>query len=298
MTVCSGVSARAILALVCVLGLLGARPGPAHAEERQLFLLVTQSGQPVLDLAPDDVMVEQNGAACDVRSVAPETDKMRIVLLVDNSEGARYSQIPLRAGLSDFLETLPAQHEIALYTIANQVRLRTDFTADRMELQEQVDNIFIERGASAVMINGLVQAWDRGFDDEAAWPVFVLVVHDGPEASRRMSDERYIDFVNELAVRAATVHAISVSGGLGGVQRDYSMNLTENLGGVYNALAIASGLRKALTDLATEMGKRYDDIKDRHRVVFECDDDAGSMTLQVRGEAIEFQAFFNRSPAP
>ena len=288
---------RPILSLLCLLGLLAARPGPAHATEQQLFLLVTQSGQPVLDLTVGDVSIDQNGAACDIRSVAPETDKMRIVLLVDNSEGARDSLNQLRDGLRAFLETLPAQHEVALHTIANRVMRRTDFTLDRAELTEQVDNLFIERGTSAVMLNGVVQAWNRSFDDEAAWPVFVLVVHDGPEASRTMNDDRYDEFVTELMVRAATVHSVFV-GGSGGLQRELSINLTSNLGGVYNALAIANGLTKALTDLATEMGRRYDDIKNRHRVVFECDDDEASMSIRVNRGAIDLQVFNNRHPAP
>ena len=276
--------ARRFLVVICLVGLgtvlFGL--GPAGAAERQLFMAVTDpSGEPVLDVRAEEVAVSQDGVTCEVSSVQPESG-MKIALLVDNSEGADGSLNPLREGLTNFLNTLPPQHEIGLFTIANQVRRRVDFTTDRSELQEQVDTIFIDRNTGAAVMDGLFETWDRRFDDDDAWPVFVLVVHDGPETSGAVQQDKYNEFVMELMSRAVTVHSILVNNAGGGLQSDVSRNLTDNTGGIYRPIVAANALPEVHTELATAMGAHYDEVKDRLRLVFECEDDTSGAGMSVR----------------
>ena len=266
----SRVTARC--ALAGVVGVVMSWSWPVHAADSQLFMsVITQSGQPVPGLTAVDVRLEQAGAECTITSVEPDTDRMKIALMVDISGPAANAVNPLRAGLGEFLDTLPPHHEVGLFTIAGQTRRRVDFTTDRDELREAVSDLFGESNTGLALLDGLVETWSRRFEDEDPWPVFVLVIHDGPEASRSVQDREFNQFVTELIARGATVHAVLVSTRGGGLQTQVSINLTSNTGGVYNAIAAETGLSPALTDLATAMGEHHDQVKDRYRVLYECD---------------------------
>ena len=142
---------RLAVGLACLLGVVTGLPNVAAAAERQLFMFVmNQSSQPVLDIRAEEIRVEQTGSECKVVSLQPEIDGMKIALLVDNSQRAAGSLNPLRAGLRAFLERLPTEHEIGLFTIAGQTRQRVGFTTDREELAEQVAGLFAEGGATVL----------------------------------------------------------------------------------------------------------------------------------------------------
>ena len=108
------------LVLAWLLGSLVGLAQTTHAAERQLFMLVVgQSGQPVLDVSTADLSLEQVGAECTVNGLYPKNVPMKVALLVDNSDAAGGSLNSLREGLRRFLDTLPAQHEVGLFTKAN-----------------------------------------------------------------------------------------------------------------------------------------------------------------------------------
>ena len=274
-------------ALAAVLGVIVSCPWTVHAAERQLFMSVMLSGQPVLGLTTADVRLEQAGAECAVTSVEPDTPMMKIALLVDTSGPAAESVNPLREGLGNFLDTLPPQHEIGLFTITGQTRRRVDFTTDRDELREGVGNLFGERNTGAALLDGLLETLDRRFEDEDPWPVFVLVIHDGAEVSRGVQDREFTQFVTDLVARGATVHAVLVSTSGGGLQTQVAINLTSNTGGIYNSIGIGTALPRALTELAAVMGEHHDQVKDRYRVLFDCDpaDSAEGISVSVAGAA-------------
>ena len=192
----SRVAARLAVVLAVHLGVIAGLPEVAAGEERPLFMFVmNQSGQPLLDLRADEIQVRQSGGECTVVSIQPETEGMKIALLVDNTASAESSLNSLRDGLRGFLQTLPAGHEVGLFTIAGQTRRRVDFTPDRDALVEETDNLFVERGGGTVLLDGLVETWDRRFDEDDAWPVFVLVLFDGSEASSSVQGHEFNEFV-------------------------------------------------------------------------------------------------------
>ncbi len=282
----SRVAARLAVVLACHLGVVMGLPDAAAAEERQLFMFVMNlSDQQVLDLRADEVRVQQTGGECKVVSLQPEIDGMKIALIVDNSGAVANSLTALRDGLLTFLDELPAKHEIGLFTIGGQVRQRVGFTTDREALAAQVDRLFAENNTTAVLIDGLLETWDRRFDAEDAWPVFVLVVYDGPEASN-LRERKFNEFQREPMARGATAHSILVSTHIhthsgGGLQTIVSVNLAENTGGVHTSLAAPTALPKGLTELARTMAAHYDEAKNRYRVVFECDPDNPSVPINV-----------------
>jgi hypothetical protein len=255
------------------------------AETRQLFLSATTgSGLPVRDLQVDEVVVVQDGAACTVIRLEPETDRMTIALLVDSFSSA------LRTGLRRFLDGLPAQHEVGLFTLAGQTGRLMDFTTDRGALREQIDGPFAGAfSGRAVLVDGLYDTWENRFDGADAWPVFVLVSHGGRDASRSEVESRVNRLASELMARGATVHTVLVvvrtvarevelgtrasyfvAGGIG-FHEAVTSYLTRQTGGIFSPISAASAFPGALSNLATDIGAHYDAVKDRYRVGYECE---------------------------
>ena len=291
--------------LVGLVSALMAWPLTGQAQERQLFMSVTSTlaGQPVAGVTAAEVQLNMEGAECEVTRVEPETDKLKIALMVDGSGSVSDSIVSLRAGLLEFFDVLPPQHEVGLFTITGQTRRRVDFTTDRDELREQAERLFGEGSPGVALIDGLRETWDRRFDDEDPWPVFVVVVYDGAERSTGTSDKEFNEFANELIFRGATYHAIPVTTSGGSFQAQVSLNLTGNTGGIYNSIATATGLPVALTELATTIGEHYDQVKDRYHVFFECDpeDAAGGVSVGVtaaNGQRVQVGLFANRRVEP
>ena len=260
------------------------------------MLVTDRSGQPVTDVTADEVVLEQEGSECTVKDVQLDAAPMKVALLVDNSDAAQQSLNSMRDGLAAFLDTLPAEHEVGLFTIAGQVRRRVDFTTDREELKEQATGLFVDRNSGVVYLDGLVETWERRFEDEDLWPVFVSLVYDGAEASRSVQDDEFNEFARDLVGRGATVHAVLVSTRGGAIQTTISTFLTQNTGGMYRALAAATALPETFTELAETMGAQYETVKDRYRVVFECEPDnpAAGIAAGVSRAAVGVRLFPNR----
>jgi len=286
------------LVLACLLGVSLSVPNAARADEYQLFLAATNSdGTPVVDIRADEVLVENAGNACNVIRVQPGTQAIKIALMVDNSDAASDSLNALRDGLRSFIETMPAPHEVGLFSIGGQVRRLVDFTTDKEELTDSSDGIFVQRNTASKYLDGLLETWDRRFSDEDTWPMFVVVSYDGTEGSSVL--ERQINqFANELRVRAATVNVVLVMGHGGALQNNVSLFLTDATGGIYEGLTAATALSNVLRTLATQISEHYEQVKNRYRVVFDCDSNPDQLTAGVTRPAVSVSLFSDRRVGP
>ena len=259
-----------LLLLTLGVGLVG--EAPAHAQRTgQLFVTVTdQAGEPVVGLTADSFLIDEDGVAMTVVMADPGTTPMKVALLIDNSEpiASSFALSSLRNGVTAFLEELPPQHEVGFFTIAGNVMRLVDFTTDRDALLDEADRISNGRGG-AKMIEGVIETWDRRFEDDDAWPVMVLVLTDGPESSRNVNPDEFNDFVTHLIARGAMVHTVLLETRGGGLQTQLSMNLSRNTGGLHRSINSPTALVDALRQLATRMGSHFDDMSTRYRLVYE-----------------------------
>ena len=285
----------------CCLGVLIGTSDTAIADEGQFFVLaLDEAGQPVLDLGQDEIRLFQGDEACRTKSIQVEANGMKIALLVDNSGPASNSLNSLRDGLQGFLEDLPPKHEVGLFTLAGYVRQRVDFTTDRQALIEDATSIFAEQNAGSVMVEGLLETWDRRFEDEDPWPVFVVVAYDGPENSRSVRERKINEFTIDTMQRGATVHTVLVTTAGGDnfnseTTRLVTLNVTRNTGGVYESIAAATGVVGVLKQLAATMASDYELLKNRYRVGFECSGDlVGPFKVEVARPGVRVQASASR----
>jgi len=270
----------------------------AQDSTRVFVQVMGRAGETVADLSADEFVVKENDIYCGILSAERSTKAMRIALLVDNSGQVEKvgALRPLRDGLDLFLSTIESQHEVALFTIGGNIQWRVDFTSDRTALREAAGEIFTDRGGGPILIDGIKETWERRYGDGDEWPVFVVVMTDGPEASDSMtarSEPHYNEFVGELVEGGATVHVVLLSTRGGSMVTNFAINLTENTNGVYRPLMAATGLSGALAELALRMNEHYQDVADRYELEFECPGEPGAVVqagVSRRGATVQLYA--------
>ena len=277
--------------------------GAAAQSMGQVFVEVTRqsTGEPVLDLAPTDFEVSENGRSGGILSADLDTEPMTIAVLVDNGDRILETNAlnPLRAGLNGFLDTLAPQHEISLVTIGRSVQQRVEFTTDRGELMEGVGLLFPDRGAGARLLDGVRETWDRRFEEDDGFAVIVLVLTDGTEASGNYNDNRYADLLNPLIANGVTVHAVMLAtrGGVRAQQRlpQYALSMVENTGGIVENFVAPTGYASVLPRLAARMNEHYDVVSKRYRLIFERPDPPGMrLSVSVTGNDLAFDLYIDR----
>ena len=298
------VTLRAAVAVTASLVGVG-MAGGASAQELGLIYaaVIDQTGQPVTDLSPEEFQVSEDGNAAEVVSAEVGTEPMKIALLVDNGRRISMGQAinPLRAAVTGFIETIPPEHEIGLFTIGGQVFRRVGFTTDRAELLEEAADLHVDNAGSVRFIDGVRETWDRRFDGDEAWPIFVAILTDGIEQSAFMNEDRFMGWVGDLLAGGVTVHSVLWSSrGAGGTRAQtstgYAINLAENTGGRYAQIAAATAYEDILRQLAADMATHWEQASIRYRVIYERPDPGGqSVSVSVTRPGVNLQLFGDRS---
>ena len=292
--------AVAVAASLVIVGLADTSP----AQELGLIYaaVLDQTGLPVTDLTPEEFQVSEDGNAAEVVSAEVGTEPMKIALLVDNGRQVSSGQAinPLRDGVAAFIENIPAEHEIGLFTIGGQIHRRVDFTTDRAELLEEAADIHVDNFGSVRFIDGVRETWDRRYDGDEAWPIFVAVLTDAIEASAFMNENRFMSWVDNLRAGGVTVHSVlwrsRGSGFAWQVATGFAINLAKNTGGRYTQIAAATAFEDSLQQLATDMAAHWDQVSIRYRVIYERPDPAGrNVSVNVTRPGLDLQLFGDRS---
>ena len=292
----------AVAVAACLVGVGFA--GAASAQDLGLVYaaVIDQTGQPVTDLAPEEFEVSEDGNAAEVVSADVGAEPMKIAMLIDNGRRISRGQAinPLRDGVAAFIESIPSEHEIALFTIGGQIMRRSDFTTDRGDLLEEAEDIHVDNVGSVRFIDGVRETWERRFDGDEAWPIFVAVLTDAIEASAFMNEDRYMGWINELRAAGVTVHAVlwqsRGAGSAVGVATGHALNLTANTSGRYTQIAAPTAFEDNLRQLATDMAAHWEQASIRYRVIYERPDPAGqSVSVSVTRPGVDLQLYGDRS---
>lgn len=292
----------AVAAAACLLGV--GLAGAASAQELGLVYaaVIDQTGQPVTDLAPEEFQVSEDGNAAEVVSADVGAEPMKIALLVDNGRRISRGQAinPLRDGIAAFIENIPDQHEIGLFTIGGQIMRRADFTTDRGDLLDEAAEIHVDNVGSVRFIDGVRETWDRRYEGDEAWPIFVAVLTDAIEASAFMNEDRYMGWINDLRAAGVTVHAVlwqsRGAGSAVGVATGHALNLTANTSGRYTQIAAPTAFEDNLRQLATDMAAHWEQASIRYRVIYERPDPPGQgVSVGVTRPGVNLQLYGDRS---
>ncbi len=295
-----GAPFSSILAVGAVL--LGASGAAVAQNYAQLFASVVDGiGSPVLNLAADDFDLKIGEQTLEIAAVRLDPTLPKVALLLDNGDGMYRlaADSPLRNGLAAFLDTLDSGVEVGLFTLAPQVRRRKDFTTDRRDVSDSAVGYFSELEAGTRMMDGFLETWDRRFEANDSWPVFVLVMGPGEDHSGFVTENEYGEFVQDLIDRGATVHAVCLTSGYQGLTPGHAHSLAENLventGGRFLTVATPNGLEDALIRLAEHMNYHAFQVSTRYQIAYVVPvNPSGEVSADLSNPAQSLQLFLDR----
>ena len=288
-----------VLAIAVVATLSAASSARAQSQGLLFASITDAAGDAVPDLTPQDFTITEDGVAMTILSADPGTAPMKIAVLVDNSDAIGNGVSALRNGMTEFLNVLPSQHEVAMYSVAGNVMQMVDFTTDRDELRDAADGLF-NRGGAANIVEGLRDTWERRFEGDEAWPVILLVITDGPEGSGNINPDRFNAFVQEMAGQGAMVHTVILENRLGSVQSQISRILSQATGGMHRSINSATALVETLSEFAATMGAHFDAMSGRYRIAYERPGDTPGAKIGagIVGPNYKMQLFADRRVPP
>jgi hypothetical protein len=228
--------------------------------KRVLFVdAVDAGGKAVTDLGPADFAVKVNGAPQPISLAALGNGPMRIIVLVDTSQAADKWQSSLREGLTQFVDAIGPQHEMALMTIGRQFRPRTQPNTDRAKLKNEINHLGLD---------GLLEA-DQRFQrkEEVRWPVYLILTTDST-MSNNIQDPEWRALLVDLVARGATIHAVGLQNTGPSITTEVAETLTKVTGGSYNYFSIGNALPEKLKAIAAQINADYQKMTTRYQVEY------------------------------
>jgi VWFA-related protein len=259
-------SHRLVLAVSTVAALatiVGASARPyAQAGERERTLFVSaldQKGEPVTALAPDDIIVREDGARREVLRISRATEPIDIALLVDNSAAAEDAITHMRDALRRFIAKMAGDNQVAIVALADRPTIFVDYTSDAKRLEGGVGRLFPMSMSGMTLLDAIVEV-SRGLARrETPRVAIVPVINDGVEFTNRY----YRDVIDALKMANAPLHAITVgsfhlTGDEATRERANVLDQgTRESGGQRVTLLSPMGLNAALDKLARELSSQH-----------------------------------------
>jgi hypothetical protein len=191
--------------------LLPGAVAPAAAQPVERTLLVTATtksdGEPVDRLAPEDVVVREDGVAREVLRVAKASDPLLIVLVVDNSQASRRAMQDTRLALTSFVKAFAGgPHQITIVTVAERPVVVTPPTTSENQLMRAAEKVFPIPGSGAYLLEGI---WEQARDinkREPARSAIITISSQGQEFSDR--PPQFV--IDALARSGASLHVLEL----------------------------------------------------------------------------------------
>ena len=275
--------AAVLAGVVAVLALIAfAAPG-ASAQTQTFFVSFTDAaGEPVTDVARDEVFVETDGERSEALGLEPVDWPVRVTVFVDNGLASPPLLDHMREGLRRFVGALPADVEVAIATIGGRPQFQARHTTDRRELEDAVGVIAPEMDGAASFLDALYEEAERLHEDSEGeyFPVIVMVATNGPEGSTRVRERPFREMMERLMANRAAVHTrmytfTSVTGvKQGGDQMRWAMDIGRVTAGSYEGLSAAVGFRTLLPQLAEDLGRKHRLMSNQYLLTYTPPEDA------------------------
>lgn len=251
--------------------LVAVAPAAASGTTRTLQISVVDAkGQAVQDLKAREVVVLDDGVACQALELSRDKRPISLALVLDSSEvlGPHFRS-DLVPAVRDFVRRFPEDTRFALWTSGARPTLRIEPTTDARELERALEYVVPEGGNT--LMDTIDQALDALTAAEGRRLVLVIVTESGVEFS---SQERPRAADHPERRGDAEIHAIQIAEAgaapetahpdeqVSPVERQANYEqalskLTSATGGRQEHLLLASATPEALERIAAEVFGSY-----------------------------------------
>ena len=255
------------VSLMVSMSLAGVEAQNAPGRVNTVYVSVTEeTGAPVLDLAPGDFAIKEDGKTRDVLKVELSRAPLQVMILVDDNGTGFF-----RSGLIQFVQQLQGRAEIAVSTVVGQTQKLVDYTPNLETVANAITTLSARPGTpdGGQLLEGIFQASKDQERRESARPVIVAVTVGGEEHSTvpahhvleqlaKSGSKLYVIQVANSALRS-TVQVTKPSALLG-----ENLNLSEVLGegpkqsgGWREEIVASTGIVLGLRRIAAELKNQY-----------------------------------------
>lgn len=254
---------RAISALVFA-GFVWSAAAAAQTASRRVFVEVTRpSGAPEVDLRAEDFEITEGEERREIVSAKMARRPVRLVLVVDSSDGIRQPIGLVRTALTAFVNSVDPQVEMMLVTVAGTPQVRVHPTLERQEIVKSVANIFGTSGANTMyrVIDDLFHRFAQTTSHRA---VFVVLTTEGFESTQNINPQQITHITDHFTSRGGALHAVRLTVPAG-VHTFREGNLTEmpvslmigrDTGGAFTNIS-PNGLLDVMERLAAVVNAAY-----------------------------------------
>jgi VWFA-related protein len=245
-----------------------AAPPDLPGRVNTVYLSVTeeQSGAPVLDLAPEDFLVKEDGKNREVTSVRLAREPLHVMLLVDDNGSGIF-----RSGLIQFIQQLQGHASMGLSTVVGQTHKLVDYTANAQTVANAAATLSARPGTNdgGQLLEGIYQSARDQQKLETSRPVIVALTVGGEEHSTVPAHL----VLDQLAKSRSKLYVIQVAGTMLRPTVPITQSrqlLNENLqlgevlgegpkqtGGWREEIVAAPGLVPGLQRIAAELKNQY-----------------------------------------
>jgi hypothetical protein len=202
---CATLAAAAIVALLPLTQSVAAQ----SATKRIFVDATTESGGSVGDLRQEEFQVTEGGERREITAVTRARRPMRLILVVDATEGIRQPLGQIRKALSGFLETVDARHEMMMLTLAGTMQVKVPPTADRKKLLVEADKLFGTSGSNP-MHRMIEEVFKRFGQTTELRPVIAIVTTEGFASMQQVNPKDITRLGADIKKRGGVVHTVRV----------------------------------------------------------------------------------------
>ncbi len=268
------------MALVMLAGsaLSGARvsarsSGPAGTSTVYLSVL-DESGKPVKDMRPDEIMLREDQQDVQILSVGPAQDPLQVVFLVDTSGSAVQLTQDIRNGVTAFIKQLHAVRSdaaIELIEFGQASVAAAPFTTDETVLLGALQKLVGKPDADAVLLEGLMQA-TTDLSKRPSPRRAVVSLNTDPSRELIGDTSRIKDgfrksvaelwaltlHVSNITIRAGKNASAAATANLGATRNAVLSQLATQTGGIHGDIDTPSGIEGTLKQYADALTYQYE----------------------------------------
>jgi hypothetical protein len=239
-----------VLALAAPLAVSGTAESQTGASRVALATVSDSRNRPVVDVGPDDFIIQEGGVVREVLSVRPAD--YPIVVLLDNGTDARADFPLMRKAVARFIERI-GQRPIALGTFGNLPTMITTFDDDRRTVMQRLDGLELASSAGSLLLQGAALAGRAIQGTGSLFSAIVILSATGLDASRSAPEEMIAPIVDSVAILHIIANrAVQTSGG--GFRPGQALRaLAEQTRGQYTTIYSPASYQAALDRLADRL---------------------------------------------
>lgn len=234
--------------------------------------VVDRLNRPIANLAKAEFTVYEDGKAQPIEFFSQDEVPTNYALVIDNSGSLRFQLEKVIESSKIIVGTNRPDDEtgVVRFVSSNKIEILQDFTTDKQELYDALDNMYIEGGKTAIidavyLAAEKVDEYERSQGPENKRRRALILVSDGEDRDSYYKEEQLFDLLREADVQIYTVGFVNELDAEGGFIRKspqkraktFLSKLAEETGGKAYFPNDLSELNAIAKDIANELRTQY-----------------------------------------